>query len=186
MQIKTKSQLIDSAGLKRTISRLSHELLERHLGLDKVVMVGMQTRGVFLARRIAQKLSEIEGSTVPCGVLDVSFYRDDYRMQLKQPDVKVSNIPFSIDERHIILVDDVLYTGRTIRAALDALMDFGRPASIQLVALIDRGHRELPIRVDFVGKNIPTSQGEEVRVLMTETDAEDGVYLVDVTNDKSS
>lgn len=182
MEFRIKSQIIDGQGLKRTIARLSHEILEWNKGLEDVAIVGMQTRGVYLAKRIAQKLQEIEGKQVPVGILDVTLYRDDFRIRLKQPKVQVTEIPFSVDEKNIVLVDDVLYTGRTVRAALDAVMDLGRPASIQLAILIDRGHRELPIKADFIGKNIPTSTGEEISVHLQEVDGEDGVYVVDLSD----
>ena len=181
MEFREKARVIDEDGLKRTLARLSHEILERNKGLEKVALVGMQTRGVFLARRIAQKLHEIEGKEVPVGVLDVTLYRDDFRVRLKQPKIQVTDIPFSLDEMSIVLVDDVLFTGRTVRCALDALMDHGRPSSIQLAILVDRGHRELPIKAEFIGKNLPTSTGEEIRVRLKEVDGEDGVYIVDVT-----
>ncbi|HQU71669.1 MAG TPA: bifunctional pyr operon transcriptional regulator/uracil phosphoribosyltransferase PyrR, partial [Calditrichia bacterium] len=162
----------------RIITRLAHEILEKNRGTENLVLVGLRTRGAFLADRISKKIKEIEGEEVMTGFLDVTLYRDDFRTRLKQPSVEVTNIPFGIDEKNLVLIDDVLYTGRTIRSALDALMDFGRPARIYLAILVDRGHRELPIRADFVGKNIPTSIGEEVRVSMTEVDKEDAVHLV--------
>jgi pyrimidine operon attenuation protein/uracil phosphoribosyltransferase len=140
----------------------------------------MRTRGEFLARRIQNKLKIFDGADLPLGVLDVTLYRDDFRMRIKQPEVSVSNITFDINEKHIILVDDVLYTGRTVRSAMNAIMDLGRPASIQLCILIDRGHRELPIRADYVGKNIPTSLNEEIKVRMTEVDEEDAIYLIEI------
>jgi pyrimidine operon attenuation protein / uracil phosphoribosyltransferase len=140
----------------------------------------MRTRGEFLAKRILLKIKEIEGIEIPFGVLDVTLYRDDFRTRLKQPQVSVSDITFDLSEKDIILVDDVLYTGRTVRSALDAIMDMGRPNTIQLVVLIDRGHRELPIKADYVGKNIPTSIDEEIKVKMNEIDGEDSVYLVEV------
>jgi pyrimidine operon attenuation protein/uracil phosphoribosyltransferase len=142
----------------------------------------MRTRGEYLAKRIQQKIKSIDSADLPFGVLDVTLYRDDFRMRLKQPEVSVSNITFDLNEKDIILVDDVLYTGRTVRSALNALMDLGRPASIQLFILVDRGHRELPIRADYVGKNIPTSQNEEIKVKVEETDGEDAIYLVEVEN----
>ena len=182
MELRVKTKLIDEEGLKRTIARLAHEILERNKGLEQVAVVGMQTRGAFIAQRIAKKLQEIEGKSVPVGILDVTLYRDDYRTRLKQPKVQVTDIPFSIDELNIVLVDDVLYTGRTVRAALDALMDFGRPATLQLAILVDRGHRELPIKADFIGKNLPTSTGEEIKVSLQEVDGEDSVFLVDISD----
>ena len=142
----------------------------------------MKTRGEFLANRIFQKIKSIENIKLPLGVLDVTLYRDDFRTSLKQPQVSVSNITFDINEKAVILVDDVLYTGRTVRSALNALMDFGRPESIQLFILVDRGHRELPIRADYVGKNIPTSQSQEIKLKMEEVDGEDALYLVEINN----
>jgi len=179
MRAKVKALLIDEKGLDRTITRLAHEILERNKGTQDLVFVGIRTRGAPLAQRIVDKIREIEGVAVPLGTLDITLYRDDFRRRLKQPKVQRTDIPFSIDDKNVILVDDVLYTGRTTRAALDALMDFGRPARIQLAVLVDRGHRELPIRADFVGKNIPTSIGEEVQVHLKEVDGEDCVLLVE-------
>jgi pyrimidine operon attenuation protein/uracil phosphoribosyltransferase len=143
----------------------------------------MRTRGEFLANRIAEKIKKIDNVELPLGVLDATLYRDDYRTRLKQPEISVSNITFDLNEKNIILVDDVLYTGRTVRSALNALMDMGRPASIQLCILIDRGHRELPIRADYVGKNIPTSHNEEIKVKLNEVDGEDAIYLIEVNNE---
>ncbi len=179
MKIKTK--LIDATGLNRTITRLAHEIIEKSKGTKNIVILGMRTRGEFLAKRILEKIKEIENYTPEYGVLDVTLYRDDFRTRLKQPQVSVSNITFDVNEKEIILVDDVLYTGRTVRSALNAIMDLGRPSKVKLCVLVDRGHRELPIKADFVGLNIPTSIDEEVRVKMTEIDEEDAVYLVDVS-----
>ena len=181
MNIQIKSKIMDDQDLGRTIARLTHEILEKNKGHENIVVIGMRTRGVYLAERIAKKLKEVENKEVPLGILDITLYRDDFRTALKQPKVQITDIPFSIDNKNIILVDDVLYTGRTVRAALDALMDFGRPASIQLAILVDRGHRELPIKADFIGKNVPTSYGEEIRVHMKEIDEDDGVFLVDIS-----
>jgi pyrimidine operon attenuation protein/uracil phosphoribosyltransferase len=179
MEFKIKAKLITSDDLRRIIIRLSHEIVEKNRGTTDLVIIGLHTRGAHLAERISKKIAEIEGVEVPTGYLDVTFYRDDFRTRLKQPEVQVTNISFQMDEKNIVLVDDVLFTGRTIRAALDALMDFGRPNRISLAVLVDRGHRELPIKPDFVGKNIPTSIGEEVRVKMSEVDEEDCVNLVE-------
>jgi pyrimidine operon attenuation protein/uracil phosphoribosyltransferase len=173
-----KAKIIDSEGLQRIITRISHEILERNKGSKNLVLMGMRTRGEYLAKRIFNQIKEIEKIELPLGILDVTLYRDDFRMRLKQPQVSVSNITFDINEKDIILIDDVLYTGRTVRSALNALMDMGRPASIQLFALVDRGHRELPIRADYIGKNIPTSSNEEIKVKMIEIDGEDAIYLV--------
>ncbi len=175
-----KAKIIDEVGLNRTVTRLSHEILERNKGSRNIVLIGMRTRGEFLAERIKSKVAEIEKFQPDFGVLDVTLYRDDFRTRLKQPEISVTNITFDVNEKDIILIDDVLYTGRTVRAALDAVMDLGRPNTIQLCVLVDRGHRELPIKADFVGKNIPTSINEEVRVRLKEIDGEDAVYLVNV------
>ena len=177
--MKIKSRVIDEQGFDRTVVRLAHEILERNKGIETVALVGIRTRGEYLARRLAQKIREIEHKDVRLGMLDITLYRDDLRTRLDNPELKGTQIVFDVTGKNIILVDDVLYTGRTIRAALDELLDLGRPATIQLAVLVDRGHRELPIKADFVCKNIPTSQGEEVRVLMKEVDGEDGVALMD-------
>lgn len=173
-------QIIDESGFDRMISRLAHEILERNLGVENLVIIGLRTRGEFVAHRLAEKIASIEGKTPPLGVLDVTLYRDDLRQHLRQPEIRVTDIMFDISDRDVILVDDVLFTGRTVRSALGALMDLGRARSIQLVVLVDRGHRELPIRADFVGKNITTSLGEEVRVRLKEVDGRDGIDLVSI------
>lgn len=173
-----KAKIIDEEGLNRTITRLTHEILERNKGSKNIVLIGMRTRGEYIAQRIKSKIKEIENYEPNFGILDVTLYRDDFRTRLKQPQVSVTNITFDINEKDIILIDDVLYTGRTVRAAMDALMDLGRPSTIQLCVLVDRGHRELPIKADFVGKNIPTSIDEEVKVKLKEIDGEDAIYLV--------
>ncbi|MEP0860803.1 MAG: bifunctional pyr operon transcriptional regulator/uracil phosphoribosyltransferase PyrR [Ignavibacterium sp.] len=174
-----KAKLVDKEGLDRILTRIAHEILEKNKGSKNLVLIGMRTRGEFLAKRLQKKIKEIEGVELPFGVLDVTLYRDDFRTRLKQPQVSVSDITFDINEKDVILVDDVLYTGRTVRSALNALMDFGRPATIQLCILVDRGHRELPIRADFVGKNIPTSLNEEIKLKVEEFDGEDAIYLVE-------
>lgn len=174
-----KSKIIDAEGLDRILTRMAHEILEKNKGSHNLILMGMRTRGEFLAKRIADKIKQIDNVELPFGVLDVTLYRDDFRTRLKQPQVSVSNITFDINEKDIILVDDVLYTGRTVRSALNAIMDLGRPSSIQLCILIDRGHRELPIRADYVGKNIPTSHNEEIKVKMKEYDGEDAIYLIE-------
>jgi len=179
VKFRVKAKLADADGMRRTLTRLAHEIIERNKGLQNLVLVGMQTRGIHIAGRLKKLINEIEGGDVPSGVLDVTLYRDDFRLKFKQPQVQVTSINFDIDEKNIILVDDVMYTGRTVRAALDALMDLGRAARIQLVVLVDRGHRELPLKPDFVGKNVPTSIGEEVRVRMEESDGEDAILLVE-------
>jgi pyrimidine operon attenuation protein/uracil phosphoribosyltransferase len=182
MKERVKAEILNRDDIRRIVTRLAHEVLERNRGVENLVVVGIRTRGAFLATRISKKIQEIEGQEIPTGFLDVTLYRDDFRTRLKQPSVEVTNIPFNIDEKRIMLVDDVLYTGRTVRAALDALMDFGRPEKIYLAVLIDRGHRELPIRADFVGKNMPTSIGEEVNVYLNEIDEEDKVLLVEISD----
>jgi len=177
-----KAQLMDERDLDRTLDRMACRIVElaapgaepaRTMGL-----VGMQTRGVHLARRLRQKMQALDGFDCPLGVLDATMYRDDFRMRLKQPAVRETRVPFDVTERHLFLVDDVLYTGRTARAALDALMDLGRPASVHLLVVVDRGLRELPIRADVVGRSVPTLPGEEVRVRLREEDDREGVWLV--------
>jgi pyrimidine operon attenuation protein/uracil phosphoribosyltransferase len=172
---------MDADRMSRALTRISHEILERNRGTSDLALVGIRTRGVPLARRIAHALHGINGDEVPTGSLDITLYRDDLMRQPvgPQPVVRRTEIPFSIDDRRILLVDDVLYTGRTIRAALDALIDFGRPRSIQLIVLVDRGHRELPIKADYVGKNLPTSTRQSVQVRLLEIDGEDDVLLAD-------
>jgi pyrimidine operon attenuation protein/uracil phosphoribosyltransferase len=182
METKVKAELLSKEDFTRIVTRLAHEILEKNRGVNNLVIVGIRTRGAYLATRISETINKIESVKIPTGFLDITLYRDDFRTRLKQPSVEVTNIPFKIDEKNIVLVDDVLYTGRTIRSALDALMDFGRPARIYLAVLVDRGHRELPIRPDFVGKNIPTSIGEEVKVLLEEVDQEDKVLLIEQPN----
>ena len=179
-----KATIIDSVGLDRTTTRLAHEILEHNGGSENIVLIGMRTRGEFLAKRIQQKIKNIDGLEPELGILDVTLYRDDFRTRLKQPEVSVTDISFDITEKDIILIDDVLYTGRTVRSALDAIMDLGRPNTVQFCVLVDRGHREMPIAADYVGKNIPTSINEEVKLKMTEIDNEDAVYLVEVLNDQ--
>jgi len=172
-------QVMDANGMSRALTRIAHEILERNRGLDDVALVGIRTRGVPLARRLARALKEINGDDVPTGALDITLYRDDLMRHPvgPQPLVRRTEIPFSIDDRKIMLVDDVLYTGRTIRAALDALIDFGRPRVIQLIVLVDRGHRELPIKADYVGKNLPTSLKQSVQVRLLEIDGTDEIVI---------
>lgn len=173
------SQVMDADRMSRALTRMAHEILERNRGLDELALVGIRTRGVPIARRLAKSLREINGDDIPTGALDITLYRDDLMRNPvgPQPLVRRTEIPFSIDDRKILLVDDVLYTGRTIRAALDALIDFGRPRAIQLIVLVDRGHRELPIKADYVGKNLPTSSKQSVRVRLQEIDGVDEVAL---------
>jgi len=171
-------EIIDAAGLQRTIARLAYEILERNRGVQNLAFLGIRTRGVPLAERLNARIAEIEGKALPLGVLDVTMYRDEVYKMIKQPHVQTTDIQFDIDGKKVIVVDDVLYTGRTIRAALDEIIDFGRPTAIRLAVLVDRGHRELPIRADYIGKSIPTAVGEEVKVKVREIDGQDGVFLV--------
>ncbi len=177
-ELNEKAQILDSAGIQRAVTRIAHEIVERNNGTDGLLLIGLRSRGVDLARRIAQELKVIDGADIPVGALDVTLYRDDLGKVGPQPVVRKTEIPFPINEKRVVLVDDVLYTGRTIRAALDSLIDLGRPRLIQLAVLVDRGHRELPIRADYVGKNVPTSQQEQVQVLLTEEDGVDKVLIV--------
>jgi pyrimidine operon attenuation protein / uracil phosphoribosyltransferase len=165
--------------MSRALTRIAHEILERNRGLQEIALVGIRTRGVPLARRLARALHDINGDDIPTGALDITLYRDDLMRHAvgPQPVVRRTEIPFSIDDRKILLVDDVLYTGRTIRAALDALIDFGRPRAIQLIVLVDRGHRELPIKADYVGKNLPTSLKQSIQVRLQEIDGTDEVVI---------
>jgi len=170
---------MDADRMSRTLTRIAHEILERNRGVEELALIGIRTRGVPLAKRLAQTIRDINRHEVPTGALDITLYRDDFMRHAvgAQPVVRRTEIPFSIDDRRILLVDDVLYTGRTIRAALDALIEFGRPKAIQLVVLVDRGHRELPIKADYVGKNLPTSPTESVQVHLTEIDGRDEVEI---------
>lgn len=170
--------LLSRSDIRRALTRIAHEVAERNQGTADLVLVGMRTRGVPLARRLARILGEIEGRPVPVGELDVTLYRDDLPMRGLRPALQQTDIPVDITGKVVVLVDDVLYTGRTVRAALDALMDFGRPRRVQLAVLVDRGHRELPIRADYVGKNVPTSRREEVQVRLEEVDGTDEVLLI--------
>ena len=174
-----KKELIDSAAMGRAITRIAHEILEKNKGTEDLVLIGIRTRGVPLAERLAAKIEEIEGVKLPTGILDITLYRDDLSTVAQQPIVHRTEIPFDITGKKVVLVDDVLYTGRTVRAALDALIDLGRPLQIQLAIMIDRGHRELPIRADFVGKNLPTSKDEVVDVNFKEIDEKDAVLLLE-------
>jgi len=172
-----KVQVMDGPALRRALVRIAHEVLERNGGTENLGLVGIHTRGVPLARRLAEQIRRIEGVQVPVGVLDITLYRDDLTTVAHQPIVRRTDIPYDVTRRTIVLVDDVLYTGRTARAALDALIDLGRPDRIQLAVLVDRGHRELPIRADFVGKNLPTSRQEVVAVRLEEIDGRDEVVI---------
>jgi len=179
--------LMDSERIGRTLARIAHEIVERNRGVGDLALVGVRTRGVPVARRLAAILRDITGHEVATGALDITLYRDDLMKTAvgPQPIVRRTEIPFSIDGRHIVLVDDVLYTGRTIRAALDALIDFGRPSTIQLVVLVDRGHRELPIKADYVGKNVPTSRRETIHVRLAEIDGDDEVTLDQIEGERA-
>ena len=173
------SVVLSSKDISRGISRIAHEILEKNKGADNIVLIGIQTRGATLSERLRKKIQEIEKTEVKTGVLDITLYRDDLGAGKQNPEIKKTDVPFSLEGKDIVLCDDVLFTGRTIRAAIDALIDFGRPSSVQLAVLIDRGHRELPIRPDYVGKNIPTSKDVRVRVKLIENDGEDFVIIED-------
>jgi pyrimidine operon attenuation protein/uracil phosphoribosyltransferase len=172
-----QKELLGADDIRRAVARLAHEIVERNEGVDALVLVGLRTRGIPLARRLRTKIAEFEGATLPLGELDITLYRDDVHQRAPR-NLSPTSIPVDISDKTVILVDDVLYTGRTIRAALDALIDLGRPRAIQLVCLIDRGHRELPIRPDYVGKNVPTSRHEKVAVRLEELDGVDEVVLI--------
>ena len=173
-----KSQIMDKDQMERSLQRVAHEIIEQNRGLEKIRLVGIRSRGVPLAERLSSYLKLISNQEVPVGILDITLYRDDLSTISHQPVIKGSAIDFDIEDAVVVLVDDVLYTGRTVRAAIDALMDFGRPKQIQLAVLIDRGHRELPIKADYVGKNVPTSKEEIIKVSLEETDGEDSVKIV--------
>lgn len=175
--MKRQVQLLDEKAINRAITRIAHEILEKNRGSKEIILVGIKTRGVPLANRLTEKIKMIENSEVPVGVLDITLYRDDLTKEHIDPVIHGSNVETDINDKIVILVDDVLYTGRTTRAALDALVDIGRPRIIQLAVLIDRGHRELPIRADYVGKNVPTSKEEVVKVQLEEIDGENAVFL---------
>jgi pyrimidine operon attenuation protein/uracil phosphoribosyltransferase len=175
---KLKAVIIDDAGMDRTVTRLAHEILERNKGAGNIVIVGIRTRGEYIARRVARLIEKVEGVTLQIGSLDITLYRDDLLGKLEQPQLKGTDILFDLNGKDVILIDDVLFTGRTIRAALDELIDLGRPKTIQLAVLVDRGHRQLPIRADYVGKNIPTMATESIRVHVKEIDGEDAVLLM--------
>lgn len=175
--MKRQVQLLDEKAINRAITRIAHEIIEKNKGVKDIVLVGIKSRGIPLASRLAEKIRTIEGRQIPVGVLDITLYRDDLTKEQIEPIIHGSNIKTNIDYKTVILVDDVLYTGRTTRAALDALTDIGRPKIIQLAVLIDRGHRELPIRADYVGKNVPTSKSEIIKVYLEETDGSNSVVI---------
>ena len=176
--METNTQILDAAGIKRTLLRIAHEILEKNNGIKDLAILGIQTRGVYLAKRIAENIEKIEGTKIPVGALDITLYRDDLTEIVEQPVLKSTSIKFDINGKNIVLVDDVLFTGRTVRCALDELTDFGRPAHIQLAVLVDRGHRELPIRPDFIGKNVPTSKKQCIEVRLKDFDKKEEVNLV--------
>jgi pyrimidine operon attenuation protein/uracil phosphoribosyltransferase len=174
-----EKEILDSEGIQRAVVRIAHEILERNQGNKDIVLMGIRTRGVFLAERIQKQIQVIEQAEVPFGILDITLYRDDLSEIALRPTVRETTLPCDLKGKVVVLVDDVLYTGRTIRAALDAIIDFGRPSAIQLAVLIDRGHRELPIKADYVGKNIPTSKNEQVVLKLVEKDGEDKAVVIE-------
>lgn len=177
--MKIKTEIMDSKALDRVLTRIAHEIIERNKGIDDLVMIGIKTRGIDLATRLSEKIKRIEGKDVPIGALDITNYRDDIKDMENIPERDHTEIGFDITGKKVILVDDVLYTGRTVRAAMDAIVDIGRPLNIQLAVLVDRGHREFPIRADYVGKNVPTSRSEMIIVNVMEADDKDGVLLAE-------
>ena len=177
--MKEKSKILDKEALSRSLMRIAHEILEKNKGAQGLCLIGIRNRGAYLAKRLGACIESIDRNGVPVGILDITLYRDDLTLIAEQPVVRKTEIDFDITDKAVVLVDDVLYSGRTIRAALDALIDFGRPGSIQLAVLVDRGHRELPIRADYVGKNIPTAKDEQVEVRLMETDGIDEVVVVE-------
>ena len=177
--MKEKARILDKDTISRSLMRIAHEILEKNKGTQDLCLVGIRNRGAYLAKRLADFIEQIEKERLPVGILDITLYRDDLTLIAAQPVVHKTEIDFDISDKNVVLVDDVLYTGRTVRAALDALIDFGRPKSIQLAVLVDRGHRELPIRADYVGKNIPTAQNETVEVRLEEVDGKDEVVIVE-------
>jgi len=178
VEYRTKAVVMDREAIDRALTRIAHEILEANKGAGNVALIGIVTRGTLVAEMLAARIREIEGTEVPVGSLDISFYRDDVGERLN-PEVHRTDIPFDVEGRDIVLADDVLYTGRTIRAAMDAIMDYGRPATMQLAVLVDRGHRELPIRADYVGKNVPTARRERVKVLFGDVDGSDEVLILE-------
>ena len=177
MSTKPARVVLDQVAIQRALTRIAHEILERNRTTERLALVGIHTRGIYLSQRLAAKIAEGEGVDLPCGEIDITLYRDDVGRSRVRPEVRGTNIPFGVDDLRIVLVDDVLYTGRTVRAAMDALIDFGRPQNIQLAVLVDRGHRELPIRPDYVGKNLPTAHDEHVYVRLVERDGIDEVVI---------
>lgn len=182
MELRDKNIIMDEMAIQRALTRITHEIIERNKGVDKVALVGIRRRGGPLAMRLARRIEEIEGIEVPVGILDITLYRDDLTTLSAQPQVHRTEVNFNINDLAIVLVDDVLYTGRTVRAALDALVDLGRPQCIQLAVLVDRGHRELPIKADFVGKNVPTAKQEIISVMVEELDGKDEVLIQELVD----
>jgi pyrimidine operon attenuation protein/uracil phosphoribosyltransferase len=178
MSLREKALILDKAGMDRALTRIAHEILEKNKGAKDLVLVGIQRGGVHLAKRLSARIREIEGVEPPVGSLDITMYRDDLATRKSQPVPQATDIPFDIQGKMMVLVDDVLYTGRTIRAALNSIMDYGRPRCVQLAVLVDRGHRELPIRADYVGKNLPTSGREKVEVMLAEDGVEEKVVIL--------
>ena len=178
--MRLKAQILDEAALNRALMRISHEIVEKNKGAGNLLLVGILRRGEPIARRIAENIRKIEAVEIPCGSIDIRFYRDDLTALAAMPQVRRTELPFDVTDRDVVLVDDVLYTGRTARAAIEAVFSCGRPRSIQLAVLVDRGHRELPIRADYVGKNLPTSRSELVEVRLPDYDGETGVFLMDL------
>lgn len=182
-----KARLMNAADLDRTLNRMARQIVERldpDADSNTLGLIGLQSRGVVLANRLQDKIAHVESIRLPTGVLDTTLYRDDYRTRAAMQAVRATDVPFDVTDRHVVLIDDVLFTGRTLRAALDALLDLGRPASVRFLVLIDRGHREIPVCADFIGRSVPTSQGEEVRVRLTEQDGEDGVWLITTNSER--
>ncbi len=182
MELQEKKILMDEIAIKRAITRIAHEIIEKNKGVEHVALIGIRRRGGPLAHRLAERIEEIEGVKVPVGILDITLYRDDLTTLAAQPQVHRTEVFFNINDMNIILVDDVMYTGRTVRAAMDALIDLGRPRSIQLAVLVDRGHRELPVRADFIGKNVPTSHTEVISVLVQEIDDREEVIIQEIVD----
>lgn len=179
MALKHKATVMDEKGMQQALRRIAHEIVERNKGLRRIALIGIRKRGVPLARRLQVYLNEIEEFDIPFGILDITLYRDDLSQRQDQPEVHTTDVPFDLTDKNVILVDDVLFTGRTVRAAMDAMVDFGRPASIQLAVLVDRGHRELPIRADYVGKNVPSSRNELVEVRIQDLDQAEQVDILE-------
>ncbi len=180
MKFRLKNTIMDQMAIKRALTRIAHEIIEKNKGIDDLAIVGIRRRGGPLAQRLASRIEEIEKEKVPVGILDITLYRDDLTTLASQPQVHRTEVDFDITDKKVVLVDDVLYTGRTVRAAMDALMDIGRPKKIELAVLVDRGHRELPIKADFIGKNVPTSKQEVVSVFVDEIDGSDGVVIQEI------